>query len=474
MLPLVASNPLPRSGILSWLPRLEECWASRSIAVAELVVDVEGEQPDPTRAGLPEGTFSGDQISSDRSAPAPRGPLRWSGRGVRRLIALLYLAGVSGGLAWFLVGIWGVSRLIRDSRDPADTTHSLFEELIEQIDAKPPLPSLGVSNRINRPVVVGFFQPRILIPPEYDHASFDPISLRIMLVHELAHADQADARFGAAASLAQTLWFFHPFLWWLRSQLLIDQEFLADQRAVIISGSPAGYAKRLVALATASPGSLPMPPLFGSVPLLDDRRGASRAESPLLQRVLMLLHCPFPLELQPPRSWVSGALVLVLVLAILISTLALWLLDPSPPAAALAPAMDQPAKVFRVSKFVAVPREGRANGRPLPYILPLPLPQRFELRAEIFASSQAVRKIRLAGLPLGHIPDSATSPGDVTAQDVAPASHSVIVRRDGKRLEVYVDGLPVLLNPPEKLPERLSIEPAPDETAILKNLVVTW
>ena len=165
---------------------------------------------------------------------------------------------------------------------------------------------------------------------------------------------------------------------------------------------------------------------------------------------------------------------MVLVLAILISTLALWLLDPSPPAAALAPAMDQPAKVFRVSKFVAVPGESHANGRPVPYILPLLLPQRFELRAEIFASSQAVRKIRLAGLPLGHIPDSATSPGDVTAQDVAPASHSVIVRRAGKRLEAYVDGLPVLLDPPEKLPERLSIEPAPDETAILKNLVVTW
>ena len=78
--------------------------------------------------------------------------------------------------------------------------------------------------------------------------------------------------------------------------------------------------------------------------------------------------------------------------------------------------------------------------------------------------------IRLAGLPLGHIPDSATNPGNVTAQEAAPASHSVIVRRDGNRFEIYVDGLPVLLDPSEKLTERLSIEPAPDETAVLRIL----
>jgi hypothetical protein len=474
MLPMTESNPLPRSKILSWLPRLEERWVPRSIAVAETAVGAEGERPEPPRTGLPDCKPSASQSSSELSGPASRGPRWGSEQGARRLVALLYLAGVSAGLAWFLVGIWGVRRLIRGSRDPADATRALFSELIEQTEAKLPLASLRVSERIKRPVVAGFFQPRILIPPEYDEPSFDPTSLRIMLVHELAHADQADARFGAAASLAQTFWFFHPFLWWLRSQLLLDQEFLADQRAARILGSPAGYATRLVALATASPGRLPSPPLFDTVPLLADRRGAGRAESPLSQRVLMLLHCPFPLEIQPPRSWVLGAPPLVLVLAILISTLAQWLLAPFSSAAALPPATYQPAKNFRVSQFVAIPRVSRADGRRLPYVLPLLLPQRFELKTEIVASAKALQQIRLAGLPLGHISDPARKPGYVATDDVITTGHPVIIHRRGNHLEVYVDETPVLLEPSDQPSEWLSIEPAPDESAILRNLVVTW
>ena len=118
------------------------------------------------------------------------------------------------------------------------------------MDERLPFPGLRVSARINRPVLVGLIRSFILIPPVYDERGFDKESLKIILLHELAHAAQGDTYFSAAATLAQSLWFFLPFLWWVRAQLRIDQEFLADQKVVMLTGSPAGYATRLVALAT--------------------------------------------------------------------------------------------------------------------------------------------------------------------------------------------------------------------------------
>ena len=72
MLPLVESNPLPRSGILSRLPRLEEFWASKSIAVADPAVGVEGARPEPTLARLPDGSgLPRPRVRATDPAPHP-------------------------------------------------------------------------------------------------------------------------------------------------------------------------------------------------------------------------------------------------------------------------------------------------------------------------------------------------------------------------------------------------------------------
>ena len=167
------------------------------------------------------------------------------------VLTLVYLAGVSIAMLWTLLGFWGIHRLVASSVDPSQATCDLYEELTQQVVEQPTFPGLRVSSRITRPVLLGLFRPFILIPPLYDEHTFDRESLRIILLHELAHAAQGDTYFYVAASLAESLWFCLPFLWWVRAQLRIDQEFLADQKVVTFTGSPAGYATRLVALAAA-------------------------------------------------------------------------------------------------------------------------------------------------------------------------------------------------------------------------------
>ena len=129
-------------------------------------------------------------------------------------------------------------------------------------------------------------------PTVFDEPGGDPELLRLSLLHEIAHADRWDPWFGTIASLAQTVWFFLPQIWWLRSQLLIDQEFLADRSAALRYGTSSGYAASLLSLAEArpSPAADPRPsePEYESGP--PEANGEVR--SPLSQRMLMLLVLP--------------------------------------------------------------------------------------------------------------------------------------------------------------------------------------
>ncbi len=110
-------------------------------------------------------------------------------------------------------------------------------------------PRLLVSDRATRPVLVGSLRPAILIPPGLDQPEASD-RLRLSLSHELAHAESLDHQFGPAATLAQAIWFFLPPVWWIRDQMKLDQEFLADRRAVEHFGTSGGYASSLVDLAS--------------------------------------------------------------------------------------------------------------------------------------------------------------------------------------------------------------------------------
>ena len=116
-----------------------------------------------------------------------------------------------------------------------------------------PRPNLRVSSGVQRPVLVGLFRTTILIPSHYDEPEASPEFLKLSLLHELAHAEQSDPWFGTIASLAQSVWFFLPHVWWLRSQLIMDQEFMADNAASLRYGTSSRYAASLLSLADSRP-----------------------------------------------------------------------------------------------------------------------------------------------------------------------------------------------------------------------------
>ncbi len=87
---------------------------------------------------------------------------------------------------------------------------------------------------------------------------------RYALAHEWSHVERRDAWAWNLTALAGAVLFYQPLFWWLRRQLRLCQDYLADDRAAAI-GSPEDYAACLVRLAREHrrPPSRPPVPAMG-------------------------------------------------------------------------------------------------------------------------------------------------------------------------------------------------------------------
>ncbi len=103
------------------------------------------------------------------------------------------------------------------------------------------------STLVKTPVVVGFFRPLILLPlcvvtglPESQ--------LELILAHELAHIRRNDYLVNLLQALVETLFFYHPAVWWLSRQIRHERENCCDDVAVSLCGNRADYGRALLAI----------------------------------------------------------------------------------------------------------------------------------------------------------------------------------------------------------------------------------
>ena len=109
------------------------------------------------------------------------------------------------------------------------------------------------SDRIALPYTYTWARPVILLPTTLCGGD-EPVALRYVLAHEWSHVEKRDAWAWNLACLAGLVLFYQPLFWWLRRQLRLCQDYLADARAVA-AGSAEDYAAFLVRLAwPAVPG----------------------------------------------------------------------------------------------------------------------------------------------------------------------------------------------------------------------------
>jgi TonB family protein len=95
------------------------------------------------------------------------------------------------------------------------------------------------------PAVVGVLRPTILWPSLLTQRLTDR-ELDAIFAHELLHVRRRDNLTAAVHALLQTVFWFHPALWWLETRLLTERERACDEAVVRLGNEPHTYARSIL------------------------------------------------------------------------------------------------------------------------------------------------------------------------------------------------------------------------------------
>jgi len=158
--------------------------------------------------------------------------------------AVAWLIGV-GLLSVRLVGGWWVLRRLRTGGlvigwEP--TVRRLSERL--QVARRVRVVESGAAQA---PGLIGWRKPMIVLPSS-TLAAAGPGDIEAVLAHELAHVRRGDFAANLVHAIIETIFFFHPVIWWLSYRTRIERERSCDDRAAALFEDSITYAEALLHL----------------------------------------------------------------------------------------------------------------------------------------------------------------------------------------------------------------------------------
>jgi uncharacterized protein (TIGR03435 family) len=114
---------------------------------------------------------------------------------------------------------------------------------------------LLVSALVQVPTVVGWLRPVVLVPVGA-LGGLPAEHLEALLLHELAHIRRHDYLINILQSVAESLLFYHPAVWWVSGHIREERELCCDDLAVSINGDALTYARALAQLEAYRPAHL--------------------------------------------------------------------------------------------------------------------------------------------------------------------------------------------------------------------------
>jgi uncharacterized protein (TIGR03435 family) len=100
---------------------------------------------------------------------------------------------------------------------------------------------------VDVPLVVGCLRPVVVLPIAA-LTQLNAAQVEAILAHELAHVRRHDYVVNLVQTLAETLLFYHPAVWWLSARIRDEREHCCDDVAVAVCGNPVEYATALAEL----------------------------------------------------------------------------------------------------------------------------------------------------------------------------------------------------------------------------------
>ena len=176
-----------------------------------------------------------------------------------------WLIGVAAAAVAVFVSLFKVHRLTRTAevvQDPA--WHRAAASVSAALGVHVPV-RLLLSGRVSTPMVGGFRNPSIFLPPS---ASSWSLEHRILvLAHEIAHVAAHDPLRHLITRVALACYWFHPLAWIAAREAAIAREQACDETVLALGARPSAYARVLLDLAESMSARPPVR-FLGALPMV--------------------------------------------------------------------------------------------------------------------------------------------------------------------------------------------------------------
>lgn len=209
-------------------------------------------------------------------------------------LLLLWLAGVILSGARLAAGLLNVIWLRSGRFDVAEDLRTRSIEIARQLGFKSV--RLHASDRIAVAAVVGFFRQAVLLPASW-LTELPTSVLEAVIAHELAHIRRFDVWVNLFQRLMETIFFYHPMVWWVSNRMRFERELCCDELAVEATGDRGKYV-----MALEQVGRLEVQAALSLTPAI-----SGDGKMKLLHRVQHILGIGRP---QTEPSWLVGVLTM--------------------------------------------------------------------------------------------------------------------------------------------------------------------
>jgi uncharacterized protein (TIGR03435 family) len=113
-------------------------------------------------------------------------------------------------------------------------------------DSNVPIPAISSSADLE-PGVFGIFRP-VLLLPDGIRERLTPEQFEAIVAHELCHVRRHDNLSLAIHMVVESLFWFHPLVWWIEAKLVEERERACDEEVLRMGGDPEEYAQGILAV----------------------------------------------------------------------------------------------------------------------------------------------------------------------------------------------------------------------------------
>lgn len=247
--------------------------------------------------------------------------------------------------------LWQVHGLKRHAQTAPITVQDRFSALLRRFGLTGKV-QVRMHPAITGPFVVGAFRSVVYLPLSAV-TSLSPAQLDAVLSHELEHIRRADYLWNLVQNLIETLFFYHPAVWWIGARLREQRELCCDDAAIRTCDDPITYATALLNLEEQRRG---MPANLAPTNLAMALNGQGRHE--LLSRISRILG-------EAPDSRLKVRPVAFVLLPVMLLTLTAFAAAPVTEAAhKICP--EKTAKVTATANLALASLQEAITGHPVP------------------------------------------------------------------------------------------------------------